>query len=94
MALPLGALFNPGADGGDFGNGERLAVGVRRRHAAGGRFRSDAAENFGDGKIPGNIEAESGFARDLVGTVAGKAAVGEDGTDVAGEIDLGSCAEL
>ena len=101
VALPFRALFDPGAKRGHFLFGEWLPVGIGRRHAAGGVFRSYPFEDLAGRYIAGNdrgagtarflgailgVEPQTGLPLGFVGTVAGETAVRENRADVAGEV--------
>ena len=101
VALPLRALLDPFADGGDLRVGERGA-GLRRRHAAGAVGGADARQQAALRRVAGGddvvaaavgeqalfgIEAQVGDAALVVGPVAGEAVVGQNRTHVAIEID-------
>ena len=85
MLLPRAALLDPAADEVDFARGERSAGGG---HVAGFVAEGDAAENLVAGSgAGGEVEAELRHAGGLGGAVAGVAAVGKDGANVAIELD-------
>jgi hypothetical protein len=106
--LVLGALLDPAADEGALGVVEGL-VGIRRRHDVVGICGGDATPEFagigvtgfesdatvlvgGEGAF-GGIETETGLAMLGVKAVAGEALVGEEGADVAVELDWGGMDE-
>src|SRR5438105_4292280 len=93
VRLPFGALFDPRTQGGDISFGEGPFSGVGRRHAERGLRVRDASDDFARCWIAGDdgcaraagsfgagfgVEAEVGFARRLVGSVAGEAPVGKE----------------
>ena len=100
VALPPGPLLDPQADEIDLLFVE-LEPGVGRGHAESLLLGGDALEHLapvriagedgpvsaqvGEGSLPG-VEAQLGGAGRLVGPVAGVAAVGQEGTDVAVEL--------
>jgi hypothetical protein len=95
VLFPLGAFVDPLLDGGDLRGCERAACG-RRGHAALGIGVRDAeidAAGFGfAGRECGErslfgIQADAGHALAFVGAVASEAVVGEDGADLAVEVD-------
>ena len=98
---PGGALFDPLGEEGDLGGGDDF-VELRRGHDLVGVGGEDALEegtffgvtgDDGDGAIVVGlgggfvVEAEAGFAFGFVGTVTEEAVFGEDGTDLAAEVD-------
>ena len=102
--LPAGALDDPTADPVDFGRFQGIAPGIGRRHADRGVRGSDPPHQFAALWIAGydreaalaqvdagagfGVEPQFGFPFGGVGTVAGKALVGEDRAYVAIEFDL------
>ena len=102
VGFPFRALFDPLAEGRDFGGRESL-LGIGRGHAARGVGRGDAGEQdagggvaFDDGVAAAAevgfgeflaVEAEGDLLERGVRAVAGEAFVGEDGADVAVEGD-------
>ena len=107
VPLPLGALLDPFAHGGDLRFGERGAR-LLRRHAAGRRSGADAPQEsalrgvarrddaiaaaVGEQALLG-IEAQVRHAMLVVGPVAGETVVGQNRTDVPIEIDQRSGGE-
>ena len=97
------ALFDPAAEEGHFGFGEGSALGFGRRHELGGVLMPDPGEELtliglagndggispevGEGLSP-QVEAQVCLPFLLVRPVAEKAFVGENGTDVAIELDV------
>ena len=102
MALPRCALFDPPPDERDLSRRKRLVAAVSRRHTHSGIGGADAVEQFAAIRIAGNhrrfvpahlpgtsfrIEPQVHFSSGFVGPVAQKAAVGQDGPDVAAEVN-------
>jgi hypothetical protein len=98
---PGGALFDPLGEEGDLGWGDDF-VEFRWRHDLVGVGGEDALEegaffgvtgDDGDGAVVVGfgggfvVEAEAGFAFGFVGTVTEEAVFGEDGADLAAEVD-------
>lgn len=104
VGLVFGSLFDPAFEDGAFGIGERTVefgwwhdlIGIMAVHASDHCAFADVAGD--DGAVAAfefcgcafeGIEAEAGFAAFVgVGSVAGEAAVGENGADVAVEVDF------
>jgi hypothetical protein len=99
--IPGGARLDPAADQGDLGFREVLAR-LGGRHVIvlvrGGQTLEEIAlvrfagdnKGFAFGRLEGavlGVDAVLGFALLVVGAVASEALLGEDGADVAGEID-------
>ncbi len=102
VRLPPGALLDPRAQGGDLLFGERLAVGVRRRHAHRGPLGRHALHDFAGRRVAGHdrdmgtarlagaglgVQPQTDLAGGFVGAVATEAAVGKNRAHVAREID-------
>ena len=90
---PFGALIDPGFDGGDLIVGEAATHGHAGDIADAGDAAVEGAiggvagdDDFGEDGLFG-VEAEAGHLG--VRAVAGNAGAGEDGLDVADEIDFG-----
>lgn len=107
MALIGGAGGDPLFEEIDLGGGESVVSGIGGRHAEAFVVGRDALENeaaiWGSGDESEAAVAEVGFGGILevepefrfaiarVRSVAGEATVGEDGFDVASEVDGGQC---
>ena len=94
-------MFDPLGEEGDLGGGDDF-VELRRGHDLVGVGGEDALEegaffgvtgDDGDGAVVVGfgggffVEAEAGFAFGFIGAVAEEAVFGEDGTDLAAEVD-------
>ena len=101
VLAPRRALGDPGLEQGQLFGGNRLML-LRRRHDLLGVLRFDALDERAQLGLAGHdrdvafpvglrgglvVEAQLGLARLLVGSVAGDAVLGEDGTDLAAEAD-------
>ena len=96
VCFPLRPLLYPSAQRLDLTRAELVAPLISRRHSDRWVVRCDALDQFARGRIARNdnrlgsiflIKAELGFALSRIGSVAGVTLVGQDGPDIAIELD-------